>query len=331
MEDNRREVLEKAFDEAEENNEVEEVTAQAEETQEEVPTETEQPTEDAESPVETAPTEDPPEKPVEATEVQSKPPVGWKPTAKVEWEKLPENVREEITNRERQMAVTMQEMAPARKTAGAVNQLQNQFSAVLQAHGAPDIVTATQGLLETAGILKFGSKEQKAQKLAQLVGEYEIDIATLDSALAGSLPQQPQEPQPQQFHDPRVDQMLAERNQQVQTEAQSIVQKFAAEHEFFEEVRYDMANFLDVARANNQYMSEEEAYQRACLANPEISQIMMKRQLDKATGDKQGQMNQKMNAASSVHGTQASGNTNDTEGMSRRDIIAAQFEQGGRV
>ena len=124
----------------------------------------------------------------------------------------------------------------------------------------------------------------------------------------------------------------AEQNQQqqVQQQAYSSIGEFSQDpqHEFFEHVRVKMADNLDMARMNNQPMTLKEAYDAACWSNPEIRDVLVKRQ----TYGGKGMMEQKKNAASSISGRRSSGSdAADSDKMSMRDLIASQFGDTGRI
>ena len=84
----------------------------------------------------------------------------------------------------------------------------------------------------------------------------------------------------------------------MQAEMGNTIQQFANDpaNEFYSDVSAQMADLLDMAGNRGQNMSLEDAYKMACNAHPQISEIM-KRRAD------QSQVDQRKQAASSIHGT----------------------------
>jgi hypothetical protein len=212
------------------------------------------------------------------------------------------------------------------------------YQALMQAEGVQHPLQAVDGLLKTTAVLQMGTPGQKAQKLAELFSHYGVDLNLLDQALAGQLPDESQQA-PAPVNDPRIDWMMQQmqaaqqnQNHQVNQQAAQSVNEFAAtEPEFYESVRYVMADELDLAAAQGRSLSIEDAYNSACWKNNEIRGILMKRENEKALGVGGG-MTGKRNAASSVTGGKA-GDTSqsDVENMSMRELIAAQFEGDQRI
>lgn len=310
------------------NEESEEATPQA--AQEEVPEET---SAEAEQPDEPPEQQAEPDEPA-AEAVEDKPPVGWTPAQKEVWKDVPPAAREAILKRDHEADLVLQRSTESRKLADEFVRTIEPYRALMAAEGVSDPFQAVKGLMEVTAQLKMGTPEQKAQRIAGLVNHYGVDIQALDSALAGQeMPPQVQQAQQQEFRDPRVDEMMWRQQQQVQQEAQTTIQQFAADprNEFFEAVRLDMAARSDIAAAEGRNPPVEQLYEEAIWANPEIRTILLKRQ-EQQLHTPQNMMGDKQNAASSVKGTRASGgDANSTNDMSMRDVIASQFADDSRV
>jgi hypothetical protein len=192
-----------------------------------------------------------------------------------------------------------------------------------------------QNLLQTGATLQMGAPGQKAQVVAQIIKEFGVDIKALDSLLAGGgLP-------PDQQKQSELDQMLNERlaplQQQLQTYQQreqmlqeqeqqkinSELNAFAQSHEFYHNVKSDMADIMDMAAKRGREMSLEEAYNVACNAHPEIAKIMQNRTA-------QTQVERKRRAASSVSGSPA-GTTVSEAPDSRLAALNAAWDNYGRT
>lgn len=296
----------------------------AEETSEEVPDEpTEEPQAAAEAPAETSTT---------------RPPVGWSPTNKQKWSEIPKEIQEAVIAREREVDGIFRETAEARRTHDQFKQLTNSYAPVFAAEGVQDPMQGIQGLVSITAELQNGSPAQKAQRIAAFVRHYGVDINMLDSALAGEETQDPQATQFQQMLDQRlapVNQLMtqlqqsqAQQQEQVYTSANQSIAEFGADpkNEFFDDVRMVMADFMDIARQNNQPMSLQEAYDRACAINPEISGIIASKRTQEMAQTNAVAAQKKRNAGSSITGRRQ-GVSAGNEDLSMRELIAAQLQQ----
>ena len=277
------------------------------------------------------PTED--DKPTDSL----KAPVGWSPKEREQWSKVPRALQERITAREQEMAQSMAGTKEARQTHEYMGQIANQFGSVLAADGFKHPMEAVQAAFGTMAALRMGTPEQKAQELARLVGQYGVDINALDQALVGQ-PAAQADPQASQLEQ-MLEQKLAPVQQFMQTveqlqshqqnagreQANTAVKDFASQAEFLADVRTDMADIIDIAAKHGQQLTLQQAYDRACAAHPEISNIIAERKRNEAiTGGKQA-IDSKREAASSVVGRQ-SGSGGRQGNLSLRGAIAAAFD-----
>jgi hypothetical protein len=221
-------------------------------------------------------------------------------------------VREEVYRREHETARTIQQTAQARQVAGAMQQLQQEFAPALAAEGV-DVLTASRNLMHLSTRMRYGTAQEKAGLVAQIMQNYGVDVPTLDAILSNQ-PMPSQQQAQQQFLDPRVDGLLSQIAQarqsgiqRVQQEAASEVEQFAAKHDFFSDVRQDMADLIEMAMKRGIDLSFEQAYERACQMDPEISRVLAQRA---AAGNAQNQQRSTARnkaAASSVRSTPAVG------------------------
>jgi hypothetical protein len=218
--------------------------------------------------------------PPPATQTESRAPQSWGPAVREHWGKLPAEVQQAIMKRETDMARGLQEAAPARKLAESFNQTLAPYRHMMQ--GEPMQVVGS--LLQTAAALQTAPPEHKAQILARMVKGYGVPIETLATALdapdAG--PQATQAPP--QYRDPRVDQIMAYVQQRQVAQQQKLatdVQEFAKSHEFFDDVREDMADIHDMMVKRGLTPSLEDLYSRAVAMHPEISGVMKQREAAK--------------------------------------------------
>jgi len=203
------------------------------------------------------------------------------------------------------------------------------YSQLFAMNGGPQNILP--GLLQSASMLQMGSAPQKAQTVANIIKQFGVDIATLDSLLAGEQPSG-QSSQLEQLLDQRlqpIQQVLGQFQQQQATQAQqqqqrviSDVEMFASDpkNEFYNDVRADMADILDMAANRGRPMTLQDAYDRACQIHPQVSQIIA------ARGNQQ-RVNSKRTAASSLRGGPGGSPGAPAIGDSVREAVEAAWDQ----
>jgi hypothetical protein len=234
------------------------------------------------------------------------PPQGLSVEAREAWAEVPDVVKADIAKREADYAKGIEKHRANTQRVQAMDRSLAPFSQLFAMNGGPQ--ETLPGLLQTASVLQMGSAPQKAQMVAQIIQQFGVDIKTLDSMLVGEAP--PPEVQQQTAVQQAVQQAVAPYQQtlqqiqqreqyaaqQAQGQVAQEVNSFGAQHEFYNDVRSDMADLLDMAANRGRQMSMEEAYNTACAAHPQISKVMQQRQASQS-------VQQKRNAASSIHGT----------------------------
>jgi hypothetical protein len=229
---------------------------------------------------------------------------------KEEWRNLPNSVREEIHRREREFATRIQQTTEDSKFGATMQEVLRPFEAVMSME-ANNPFQAVQNLARAASILRMGAPQQKAQFVAQLTKDYGIDVEMLDSALAG------EEPDPESQ---KLDQMLNQRLKPIQEMFQEIsqtreslrnrqnttyqqeVEAFAAnkKNEFFDEVRDDMADLIEIRAKRKENLSLQDAYNIAVQARPDLQEILSKRKKAQSVRDAARRAAEKKSAATSV-------------------------------
>lgn len=247
-----------------------------------------------------------------AAAVASKAPQSWKPAMREQFKTLPPEMQSEILRRESETGRALSESANSRKFHGEFSQVIRPFEALIAGSGVHPL-KAVQNLMSTAATLQTGTAIQKAGTIANIIKTYGVDIATLDSLLAG------QKPKPGEQQSSDVQELIRrelapvrefmnkgtraqqEQAQRIQSEAVQTAEQFAADekHEYYEDLREDMADFLDLATNRGRTMTMQEAYDRAAAAHPEISKLVAKKAaLEKAKANK-GNVDRSRRAASS--------------------------------
>jgi len=274
-----------------------------------------------------------PAEPVQATAEENDPlakaPQSWKPGAREAWSQLSPDVRAEVYRREREAQQVLQETAQARQVYQHLGGLQQKFGAALAAEGV-NVLQATENLMGVAARLRLGTPLEKAQTAAAIIQQYGVDLVALDHLLSN----QPMPAQPQMMQaDPRVDQLFqrleqAQRQRVEQAEQKAVqeVEQFGTNREFFEDVREDMADLLEVAAKRGLDLTLEAAYDRACQLNPEISKVLAARAAAKSAGTAQQSTQRAKAAASSVRGTPSG--VPSSGPMSLRETIEQAMESG---
>ncbi len=310
----------------EDENETEQETEATEETQEEVQAEAE-----------------PAEEPVK-TDTELKPPVDWSPEVAATWGDLSPEVQTAIHERERHVNQVLQESADSRHAVESFNQMIQPYAPMMQAEGVTDPLQAVHGLLQTTSKLMMGTPQQKAQTIAGLIAHYGVDISTLDATLAGEPTVDPAVNQFNQVLDQRLaplQQLLDRVNQTDQAsaekskaEATQSIQQFSADpkNKYFEQVRNEMADQIEIAAQGGRQITMEQAYQSACMANPQVAPLMLQDLADEAAQKGNKVAEAAANAGVSVSGIPTGGSVNElTDDMSLREMLESQVAGGNRI
>jgi hypothetical protein len=273
-----------------------------------------------------------------------RPPTSWKKEAKGEWAALPLGARQEIHKREAEINRVLAQSAPDRQLAEQFKTTVQPFMARIQSNGI-DPVTAARNLFEADHRLATGHPRDRAQYMAELIVEYGISVEDLDTALAplvNGRQAQPSAAAPAGGIDPSIQQLiqqqlsqalapiLQERQQAAarsQQEVEQTVESMALDpkYPFFEDVRMDMADLVDLSAKRGVVLSLDEAYSRAVRMNPDTyGQLERQSTVSAATQAHQAALKAKA-AASSVSGAPAGGGGqfNGGDGSLRGAIEAA--------
>jgi len=257
-------------------------------------------------------------------------PVSWTPAAREHWAGIPPEAKAEIVKREGDIARGLQQASGHKRVADEYFRTVAPFQQYIQAANSTPAQAITE-LMTTASQLTAGSPAKKAQVVQNIIAEYGVDISMLDNLLAG-------EPVPDDPNAPlltAIDERLApindfmgqvqhgrqEQAQEVNEEAATELGTFQESHnEFYDDLREDMADLMEMATNRGRTMSLEQAYNHAANAHPEIGPILKQRtaaeagKLDPATAAA------KRAAASSIRGSANSGggpqsDPNDTRAL----------------
>ena len=271
-------------------------------------------------------------------------PVSWKPEVREKWATLDPTVQAEINRRENDINTAMREAAPLRRTLEQVNAVVAPYMHMFQAEGVQPL-QAIESLLRTAASLRTAAPQQKAALVAQMIGQFNVDIGMLDQVLTQRLgPNGQMQPDPMQGVLHQIDQRLAPvqqfmtefqqmRRQGAVAPVQSEIDTFANDpkNEFFNDVREIMADMLEAASQRGQILSLQDAYNRATMLHPQIADILAQRRLASAAQRSQQAADQARQAGASVSGNGAPPQGSEPEaGDDVRSALTASISQLSR-
>lgn len=267
-----------------------------------------------------------------------KAPVSWKPAIREHWAKLPAEVKAEVNRREREIQNGLQQASGHRKVAEEYFRVVSPFQSLIQAQGSSP-AQAIHQLMSTAAVLTNGSQQKKAETVRNIINEYGVDIPTLDKILSG----EPVKDDPNASLLTAMDEKLAPMNEfmgrvtnlqegnatAMNADADESLAEFAENNEFYEDLRDDMADLLEMAANRGRNLSLEDAYQMAGKSHPEISKIMAQREKAEENRLTAEEAEKKRNAASSVRGSPGGQKSTAAEGSMRSVMEEAWDETAG--
>jgi len=263
-------------------------------------------------------------------------PVSWSPAVREHWKDVPAEVRETVLKREHEMTEKLNEVRGEVRIARDLAEVARPYESIMASQGV-NPVQAAQNLFQTAGRLTLGTPADKAQTVAEIIKNYNVDIASLDTILSGENPVSPEVNQMSQLLDQRlapIQQFIGAQQQQYQHQAQDQQDEVQGQieafyndpkHEFVADVSNVMADMLDTAANQGRAMTLEEAYESACYANPEVRKVMLARERAENAGKAKAEIAKKKQAASSVSGTPG-GDSSPAGGNSLRGMIETAWD-----
>lgn len=265
-----------------------------EETSETVEAKAPAPAPDAEEPGKLAPVE-PAKVETPAPAAPEKAPASWKATTREKWATLDPEVRAEIMRRETETSLALNQTAQQRRIADEFQRTIAPYMPHFQADGQQPL-QAIQGMLQASAQLRNGAPAQKAAVIAQVIQQFGVDVGLLDQHLASHYSGQaaPMDPTSgvmqtiraeltpiQQFMQRQAAREAAQ-EQATQHRLMSEITDFVSKAEFFEDVRQDVADLLDLAANRGIEMSLQEAYDKATMLHPQVSSVVAQRKAAQA-------------------------------------------------
>jgi hypothetical protein len=304
--------------------------------QESVPADKEPVKEDATPTVETTPSITPAPKPDDL-----RAPASWKPEEREHWATISPAARAAVIRREREMDAALATTADARRLQQDFQRVTSPYEAFFRAENSTAI-QAVESLMQTAAALRTAPPGHKAGLVAELISTYGIDVQMLDNILSAKMQGRPAPGHPA---DPIVGMIQKElapmkefmgkfkqgqqvSQQQVEQQAEQAWNAFAADpaNEFANDVRDDMADLLEVAAKRGVTLSLQDAYKRATLLHPTISNVVESRKQASGAAQQTAAARRAAKAAASLPsngGAPAQDDKDEGDGSVRGDIAAS--------
>lgn len=211
-----------------------------------------------------------------------KPPGGLTATLREKWGTVPREFQQYWADRERDMAVKLQETADARKGWKEFADVAAPYEATLRQYNITAVAHAKE-LFNLSHMLYSGTPQVKADVLARLIHQFQPD----PQALAQYLGQRPQgqaptpAPQPVNVRE-EMEKLLKERDEATkQAEGTSAWEKFSADpaNEFVTDVQALMGKILDAELVSGDTYPElfKNAYDLACQQHPDVKTALAQR------------------------------------------------------
>lgn len=274
-----------------------------------------------------------------------KAPNSWKPLARDSWARIPAEARAEISRRELEIQQSLSQTATVRKFASDFANVVNPFSHIIRAQNSTPL-QAVQNLMQTAAGLMQGTQHQKAAIIAEILTNYGVDVQILDDYLfrnwnpgtrpgqQGNIqtaPQQQVPPWAQKIYTfmDSIEQREHRQKEEMKNMADAEIAKLETEP-YFDDVREDIADILQIAADRGRKMTLKEAYDRACLLNPDVQQAIKAKKLQNFKG-KQAQNQQHITrarrAASTLSGApQGKVSGKDGGAKTRRQMLSEAWD-----
>lgn len=275
-------------------------------------------------------------------------PQSWKGEAKKLWEQLPLQVRQEVARRERDISMKVQEAAQDSKRVQEVMQVIAPSRAIIDQHYGGNPMNAINTMLGVDRVMRTGTVSQKVQIVTNMIKDFGVDIVALDAALSGQ--QMPESFQQQSTIEQLLEQKLApfqqflqtqqqqaqQQAQQVQQQVMHTVESMATDpqYPYFDDVRGDMADIIEINARRGVSVSLEDAYHRAVRMNDDVYRASSTRDSTQAATQQALDAHRAAQAAKgasvSVSGSPTGTGRNAGNPSDLRGTIASMFD-GGRL
>jgi len=274
-------------------------------------------------------------------------PQSWKGESKKLWDTLPLNVRQEVARRERDVSKVMNDTAQVRQQVSQMQEVLSPHMDRINTVYGGNAMTAMTNLLAVERQLFNGTPQDKAQLVANMVKQFNIDVRALDAAIVGQAP--PEDVAQQSSIERILEQRLAPLQQFVQSQQQreqqvryqqeqqvtQTIEQMAVDpqYPYFDEVRDLMADIVEVNARRGIAISLPDAYTKAVRMNDDTYQASTARDSSQAATQAALQAHQQAQrakgAAVSVGGAPGAPGTNVGNPTDLRGTIASLIGDTG--
>lgn len=253
-------------------------------------------------------------------------PQSWKPAEREAFAKAPPEVQQAALRREAEITRALQETAEARKTVDQVQRTLSPYETIARANGM-DAMQYAGSVLQTAAVLHMGAPQQKAALVAQIISAYGIDVDAVNAVMQGQAPAQHAPQQAPQDVSRLVQEEFQKRAQAASEQKAALAwQEFqAGSPEFLADVQEDMKLILEKAGRENRNMTYQQAYDRACKLNEDVSAILAQRKAAEAAKAQIASTQRTRAAASSVKPMPAAAVS--AQPADRREVLSRRFDE----
>jgi hypothetical protein len=255
-----------------------------------------------------------------------KAPQSFRPAVRELAAKLPAEFRpilEESVRIDNEAKRALNDSAQARQLATQVQQSLAPYAGIAQANGQDPMTWAGNALQLVAGLYQ-GTPQHKAQLIAKAIATSGASLDDISAALSGVAPTASGAPaQAPQDVSKLVEQEFQRRTQEAQNvKAQRDWEAFTSSApEFLADVTDDMREILELAGRQGRNMTYQQAYDRACKLNEDVSAILAQRKSAEAVRAQAPAVQRAKVAASSIKAAPVAATTRPTGSRSLRETI----------
>lgn len=269
----------------------------------------------------------------------------WSPEAREHWAKLPEQVRSAVRAREKDFGRLLNQSRGFRNFTEEFKETIKPFEGFIAAENATPM-QAVRNMMQTAALFRVGTPQQKVEAVANIIEQFNIPLEQLDVFIGqrrgggaatggGAAPDFSAQVQAalQREMQPFREHMQSQRQQAVMTDRQldqevdQELSQFAQTHEFYEDLKMEMADLIQVARQRGVNLTLTAAYERATLLSEPVRQVLESRKVRTSATEAQRIADQARRGAVSVPSNSDVRQPIPQEGGSLRDVIENSIRQ----
>lgn len=270
-----------------------------------------------------------------------KPPQSWTPAEREHWGKMPAEAQRAVQRRELEVQQALSRSADSRKFQDSFVRTVQPYAHLIRAQNSTPL-QAVNNLMQTAAGLTMGTQPQKAAILAEIIQNYGVDIQVLDDVLSkrpvkqgagtsgapGDLPA-PVAAALRPIHQfiSQAEQQRAQQIQQINQQAEQVVAEVSEKLPFFDDLREEMADLMEVAASRGRTMTLQQAHAIAVSANPEIKKILDQRERARRVNQDPNKIKRARKAGASIKGAPNGSSTGSGKPTSRRAALLEAWDE----